>query len=75
MTNKEMIISVLKDFDCMNSVQIKGAIYRKFGESISPQSISGTMRPLISAGYAGKSPDSSGKMVYWLSDFGKEKLK
>ena len=75
MTNKEMIIDVLKDCGCQNSTQIKGAIYRKFGENISPQSISGNLRTLISIGYAAKSPDpTNNKMVYWLTDYGKEKL-
>ena len=75
MTNKEMVISVLNDHGCQNGFQIKGAVYRKFGASISPQTAAGIMRPLVAAGYAGKSPNpADGKMVYWLTDYGKEQL-
>lgn len=74
MTNKEMIIDVLNDHSCQNGFQIKGAVYRKFGVSISPQAAAGVMRPLVAAGYAGKSPAADGKMVYWLTDLGKEQL-
>lgn len=75
MTNKEMIISVLNDHGCQTGFQIKGSVFRKFGVSISPNAASGVMRPLIAAGYAGKYPDpASGKMAYWLTDLGKEKL-
>lgn len=75
MTNKEMVISVLNDHGCQNGFQIKGMVYRKFGVSISPQTAAGVMRPLVAAGYAGKSPSPvDGKMVYWLTDYGKEQL-
>lgn len=73
MTNKEMVIDVLKNYSCVTSFQIKGFIYRKFGESIAPQTAAGILRPLVSQGFVGKSPDpASGKMAYWLTDFGKE---
>lgn len=75
MTNKEMVISVLNDHGCQDGFQIKGSVYRKFGASITPQTAAGVLRPLISAGYAAKGTNpSNGKMVYWLTDFGKEKL-
>lgn len=75
MTNKDMIISVLNDHGCQNSFQIKGMVYRKFGVTISSQTAASAMRPLITAGYANKCPDpTSGKMVYWLTDYGKEQL-
>lgn len=75
MTNKEMVISVLNDHGCQTSYQIKGSIFRKFGVIVSPQMASGVMRPLINKGLAAKSPDPmSGKMVYWLTEYGKEQL-
>jgi len=73
MANKDMIVKVLDEHPCLNSFEIKGFIYRKYNEVVTPQSISGTLRPLVSAGYVGKS-GAAGKMVYWLTDFGKEKL-
>lgn len=75
MTNKEMVISVLNDHGGQDGFQIKGSVYRKFGASITSNSAAGIMRPLIAAGYAGKSPNpANGKMVYWLTPLGKEKL-
>lgn len=75
MTNKEMIIDILKDYSCVTSFQIKGFIYRRFGVSITPQAVAGTLRPLIGQGFVGKSVDpNSGKMAYWFTDFGRKEL-
>lgn len=74
MTNREMIVSVLNEYGCMNSFQIKGAVYRKFGVTITPQSAAGALRPLIGQGLAANSKDGSGKTIYWITEFGKEKL-
>ena len=67
MTRAEMIINVLTEHPCLNSNEIKGFLYRKYGESISPQSISGTLRPLVAQGRVGKD-NHTGKMVYWMND-------
>ena len=75
MTNKEAVIGVLKEHSCLTGFQIKGFAHRMFGVDITPQTASGVLRPLVAAGYAGKSTDPvSGKMAYWLTDYGKEKL-
>ena len=74
MTTKEMVISVLMDHDCLTGFQMKGFVYRKFGENITPQSATGILRPLIAKGYATGSPGADGKMVYWLTDIGKQVL-
>lgn len=75
MTNKEMVINVLKDGGCANGFQIKGLVYRKYGAEISAQTAAGIMRPLIAQGMAAKSPDPlNGKMVYWLTEYGKKEL-
>ena len=75
MTNKEMILNVMKGGICATGFQIKGLVYREYGAEISPQSAAGVMRPLVAQGMAAKSPDPiSGKMVYWLTDYGKEHL-
>ena len=76
MTNKEAVIGVLKEYSCLNGSQIKGFAHRMFDVDITPQTAAGVLRPLIAAGMASKSPDpNSGKMVYWLTDYGKEQLK
>lgn len=73
MTKKEMVIKALRAYGCSDSFQIKGIVYRMFNEEISTSSISGILRPLYAAGYVNKS-NATGKTVYWLTDYGKEKL-
>lgn len=68
MTNKEMIIDILNDHPCLTSQEIKGFINRKYNITISNQSISAALRPVVAAGQATKgiSP-TNGKAVYWLN--------
>ena len=75
MTTKEMVINVLNENGVQTGFSIKGLVYRKYGAEISPQSAAGVLRPLIASGMAAKSPDPiSGKMAYWLTDYGKKEL-
>lgn len=74
MTKKDMIVEVLKQHSCLNSFEIKGFIHRMYNEDTTPQSVSGSLRPLVSQGYVGKSSSPSGKMVYWLTDAGRVKF-
>ena len=67
MTNVEMMLSVLKDHSCLNSTEICGFIYRKFGVHVSPSSVSGLMRSLYSNGTINKGKDQNNKTVYWLT--------
>lgn len=73
MTKTEMIVNVLHEHPCLNSFEIKGFVYRKYGENISPQSAAGTLRSLVAKGQVGKS-NLTGKMVYWLTEFGEATL-
>ena len=76
MTNEEAVIGVLKAHSCLNSFEIKGFAHRMFGVDFSPQTASGVLRKYVKNGMAAKSPDPlSGKMVYWLTDYGKERIK
>ena len=75
MTEKDMIYEVLKVCGCSNTFQIKGMIYRKYGEIFSQGSISGQLRALVAQGVASKSSDGNNKMVYWITDWGKENYK
>lgn len=63
----EMITTVLHEHPCLNSNEIKGFIYRKYGVTISAQSVAGTLRPLVAQGKVGKD-NHTGKMVYWMND-------
>lgn len=62
-----MITNVLREHPCLNSNEIKGFIYRQYGEIISAQSISGMLRSLVAQGKVGKD-NHTGKMVYWMND-------
>lgn len=62
-----MITNVLHEHPCLNSNEIKGFIYRTYGETISAQSISGLLRSLVAQGKVGKD-NHTGKMVYWMND-------
>lgn len=73
MTNKEMVIEILKKYPCSTGFQIKGFAHRLYNTDITPQSASGLLRSYISQGIVGKSVDpNSGKMAYWLTDYGRE---
>ena len=75
MTNKEMVVSVLKDFGAMTAAQIAVQVNRRFDTVITPAQAAGALRPLTAKGYAANSKDAKGKSVHWLTDFGKEALK
>ena len=62
-----MITNVLHEHPCLNSNEIKGFVYRQYGETISAQSIAGMLRPLVAQGKVGKD-NHTGKMVYWMND-------
>lgn len=62
-----MITNVLHEHPCLNSNEIKGFVYRTYGEIISAQSIAGMLRPLVAQGKVGKD-NHTGKMVYWMND-------
>ncbi len=75
MTNKEMVVSVLRDFGAMTSSQIAVQVNRRFNTVITPAQAAGALRPLTAKGYAANSKDGRGKLVHWLTDEGKEALK
>ena len=66
MDKKEMILNILKEHSCLTGREISVFIFNKYQDSITPASITGTLRSLYSQGYVGKSFNSNGKTVYWL---------
>ena len=74
MTNQEAVIGVLKKYSCLTSFQIKGFAHRMFNVTLAPSTASGVLRSYVNKGLAAKSPGPDGKMVYWLTDYEKEKL-
>lgn len=68
MTNKDVVIKVLSNHSCLTAMEVRQFAKRLCDYDITPQAVSGIMRPLIAAGLAGsdKHP-SNGKTVYWLN--------
>lgn len=68
MTNKELVMAILKEHSCLTANEVRQFAIKYFNTPITPQAVSGIMRPLIAAGIAAsdKHP-SNGKTVYWLN--------
>lgn len=67
MNKKEKILDILKTTGCITAKEISGFIIRKFNETISPQSVSGSLRPLIQQGQVGNCKNANGQTVYWIN--------
>ena len=62
-----MVMKVLETTGCLTANEIKGFIYRRFGENISANSAAAAMRALLKQGKAGVSQNEKGQKVYWLA--------
>jgi len=75
MTNKEIVLGVIKKHPCVTGAQIHNYALRMFKENITPQAAASIMRSYEAKGLAaGSRHPMTGKMVYWLTDHGKEEL-
>ena len=75
MTNKEIVINVLKEHPCLTSAQVHNYALRMFNTDITPQTASSIMRNYSLKGFLGESRHPiNGKKVYWLTDSTKEAL-
>ena len=75
MTNKEIVLGVMKEHPCITCAQVHNYALRMFNENITPQAASSVLRGYAQQGLAAQSRHPmTGKMVYWLTDTGKEKL-
>lgn len=66
MDKKELVIKILTNYGCLTAAEVSSFAKRKYNETISPQSASGTLRSLAAiraVGYSGL----TGKTVYWLN--------
>jgi arginine repressor len=68
MTKLEMIQEVLRDHSCLTANEIAGYIYRRYGEHISPASVSGSIRTLYAKGEADRGRGVKGNTIYWLTN-------
>lgn len=67
MEKSEMVLEVLKTTGCLTANEIKGFVYRRFGENISANSAAAAVRSLLKQGKAGVSQNEKGQRVYWLA--------
>lgn len=68
---KQNVLKVLEQHPCLNAKEIAFFVKQIFGgDLMSPQTVSGLLRPLVSAGKVCKD-STSGKTVYWICDSGK----
>ena len=74
MEKQKMIVEVLKNYGCSTAADISRLVKREFGENITVNSVAGTLRPMIARGLAANADNGNGKKVYWITDYGKEKL-
>lgn len=66
MSNKELVVDVLKTYGAMTSTQIAVQVFNKKNVSITPAQVAGVLRPLIAKGEAASSKNEYNKNVYWI---------
>ena len=66
MTNKEMVVEVLRNYGAMTSKQIAVQINNKLGVVLTPAQVAGAIRPLIAKGEAASSKDEHNQTRYWI---------
>lgn len=67
MEKREMVIKVLRACGTSTAKQISAFAKRKFDYDITPASVSGSLRWLVSRGLAGSSKDENNQTRYWLN--------
>ena len=70
MTQNEMILEILTNHSCLTSKEIANFVWRKYGESITPQYAASVVRKLYNQGLAGKGTNANHMTVYWLNGTG-----
>lgn len=67
MSNKEVVIEVLKKYGCSSSRQIAILALRDYDVHMTPAQVSGALRPMIAKGLAANSKDDKNTTIYWLN--------
>ena len=67
MTKQEIVVKAIEMNGTSNSKQLSCVIKRKLGIDITPSSVTGTLRTLVSQGLVGKSNCGAGCTMYWLN--------
>ena len=71
----KMVRKALLQHGCQTSHQLRTYSNRVFNEDYSVGSIGAALRKLVVKGYGAHSDNEKGQKVYWLTDFGIQKIK
>lgn len=67
MDKREMIIEALTNYGATTAKGLSCYINRTYGETITPASVSGTLRSLVSHGIASSSKCGNTQTTYWMN--------
>ena len=72
---QKMIVTVLREYGCSTTADITRLVNKRFAQTLTPASISGTIRAYVTRGLMASADNGNNKKVYWITDFGKEYFK
>ena len=71
----KLTYKVLAQYCCQSSKQVATCMNRLYDDSYSTGSIGASLRKMAQRGVAASSLNERGQKVYWITDFGKERVK
>ena len=71
----KLTYKVLTQYGCQSAQQIHTCMNRLYNDSHSTGSIGASLRKMAQKGVAASSENERGQKVYWITDFGKERVK
>lgn len=71
----KLTYNVLVQHGCQTSKQVATCMNRLYNESYSTGSIGASLRKMSQRGVAASSENEHGQKVYWITDYGKERVK
>ena len=71
----KLTYKVLAQYGCQSSKQVQAFMTRLYEETYSTGSIGASLRKMVQKGVAASSENERGQKVYWITNFGKERVK
>ena len=71
----KLTYKVLAQYGCQSSKQVQASMARLYEEAYSTGSIGASLRKMVQKGVAASSENERGQKVYWITNFGKERVK
>ena len=71
----KLTYKVLAQYGCQSSKQVATCMNRLYNETYSTGSIGASLRKMVQKGVAASSENERGQKVYWITNFGKERVK